>query len=153
MTCRCILTPLPPQRYIYTAQDLRLGVKKVLSPAFSLMRPQMTSHSPIKRVLILSDDEYSQPDAVQTEILELTWLGRHRYLLFMHIIPLLFYLISLRRTFQAYFAEFVGTMLLVIFGTAANCQVNLSSDPNVSSAPKGNYTSVGFGFAVGKLNS
>ncbi|KAJ4495290.1 putative aquaporin 3 [Lentinula lateritia] len=40
-------------------------------------------------------------------------------------------------------------MLLVIFGIGANCQVSLSNNQNVSAAPKGSYTSVGFGFAVG----
>ncbi|KAJ3857127.1 major intrinsic protein superfamily membrane channel protein [Lentinula lateritia] len=50
---------------------------------------------------------------------------------------------------QPYVAEFAGTMLLVIFGIGANCQVSLSHNQNVSAASKGGYTSVGFGFAVG----
>ncbi|KAJ3927754.1 MAG: putative aquaporin 3 [Lentinula lateritia] len=40
-------------------------------------------------------------------------------------------------------------MLLVVFRIGANCQVTLSNNQNVSAAPKGSYTSVGFGFAVG----
>ncbi|KAJ3931726.1 MAG: aquaporin [Lentinula lateritia] len=54
-----------------------------------------------------------------------------------------------RNFVQPYVAECAGTMLLVIFGIGANCQVSLSNNQNVSAAPKGSYTSVGFGFAVG----
>ncbi|KAH7332638.1 aquaporin-like protein [Rhizoctonia solani] len=46
-------------------------------------------------------------------------------------------------------AEFLGTMLLVIFGTAVNCQVALSSNTRVSTSPKGDYLSISFGWAVG----
>ncbi|KAF9020678.1 aquaporin [Hymenopellis radicata] len=46
-------------------------------------------------------------------------------------------------------AEFVGTMLLVLFGTGANCQVSLSANTGVASSPKGDYLSVSFGWAVG----
>jgi len=46
-------------------------------------------------------------------------------------------------------AEFFGTMILVIFGDGANCQVVLSSIPAVASSPKGQYLSTSFGFAVG----
>ncbi|KAJ4490355.1 putative aquaporin 4 [Lentinula aciculospora] len=70
-------------------------------------------------------------DTLHQEILQPTRFGRYR------------------NSLQAYFAEFAGTMLLVIFGTGANCQVSLSSNQNVSPVPKGSYTSVGFGFAVG----
>ena len=34
-------------------------------------------------------------------------------------------------------AEFFGTMILVIFGCGANCQVALSSSTSVSASPKG----------------
>ncbi|KAE9395432.1 putative aquaporin 4 [Gymnopus androsaceus JB14] len=46
-------------------------------------------------------------------------------------------------------AEFAGVMLLVIFGCGVNCQVNLSSNTGVSATPKGDYTSVCFGWAAG----
>ncbi|KAJ3800031.1 putative aquaporin 4 [Lentinula aff. detonsa] len=70
-------------------------------------------------------------DRMHEDASQLTRIGRYRGLL------------------QPYFAEFLGTMLLVIFGTGANCQVSLSSNQNVSRSSKGSYTSVGFGFAVG----
>ncbi|KAF5392700.1 hypothetical protein D9757_000973 [Collybiopsis confluens] len=54
-----------------------------------------------------------------------------------------------REYMKVYVAEFAGTMILVIFGLGANCQVSLSTNTNVSPTPKGSYTSVGFGFAVG----
>lgn len=34
-------------------------------------------------------------------------------------------------------AEFVGVMILIIFGNGAICQVVLSQDPNVTSFPHG----------------
>jgi aquaglyceroporin related protein len=40
-------------------------------------------------------------------------------------------------------------MILIIFGNGANCQVVLSSNPNVASSPKGEYLSTSFGWAVG----
>ncbi|KAF8913651.1 aquaporin-like protein [Mucidula mucida] len=46
-------------------------------------------------------------------------------------------------------AEFLGTMLLVLFGTGVNCQVSLSANTGVASSPKGDYLSVSFGWAVG----
>ncbi|KAJ7864647.1 aquaporin [Mycena leptocephala] len=46
-------------------------------------------------------------------------------------------------------AEFLGVMVLVIFGAGVNCQVLLSSASGVSSSPKGDYLSVCFGWAVG----
>ncbi|CAE7062573.1 unnamed protein product [Rhizoctonia solani] len=46
-------------------------------------------------------------------------------------------------------AEFLGTMILVIFGTGVNCQVALSGNPAVSTSPKGEYLSISFGWAVG----
>ncbi|KII90783.1 hypothetical protein PLICRDRAFT_697263 [Plicaturopsis crispa FD-325 SS-3] len=46
-------------------------------------------------------------------------------------------------------AEFLGTMILVIFGTAIDCQVTLSGNTGVSPSPKGEYLSISFGWAVG----
>ncbi|KAJ8495278.1 hypothetical protein ONZ45_g12942 [Pleurotus djamor] len=40
-------------------------------------------------------------------------------------------------------------MILVIFGTAVDCQVVLSSNTGVSATPKGDYLSLNFGWAVG----
>jgi hypothetical protein len=34
-------------------------------------------------------------------------------------------------------AEFLGTMIFVIFGTGVDCQVFLSIDPNVEAVPRG----------------
>jgi len=46
-------------------------------------------------------------------------------------------------------SEFLGTFLLVLFGSSSGCQVVLSSFPQVSASPKGEYLSVAFGYAVG----
>ena len=46
-------------------------------------------------------------------------------------------------------AEFFGTMILVIFGDGANCQVVLSSIPAVASSPKG----VSLGFTTRRRDS
>ncbi|KAG6891530.1 hypothetical protein C0992_005065 [Termitomyces sp. T32_za158] len=46
-------------------------------------------------------------------------------------------------------AEFLGVCILIIFGSGVNCQVALSSDPNVASSPKGSFLSVSFGWAAG----
>jgi len=54
-----------------------------------------------------------------------------------------------RENLREYAAEFLGTAVLVILGTGVNCQVALSSNTNVSSSPKGDYLSVGFGWAIG----
>ncbi|QRW22594.1 aquaporin, Major intrinsic protein family [Rhizoctonia solani] len=48
-------------------------------------------------------------------------------------------------------AEFLGTMILIIFGTGVNCQVTLSNY-TISSRPpssKGEYLSISFGWAIG----
>ncbi|KAF5384163.1 hypothetical protein D9615_003364 [Tricholomella constricta] len=50
---------------------------------------------------------------------------------------------------REYVAEFTGVVLLIIFGAGANCQVVLSSNPGVSSAPKGEYLSISFGWGIG----
>ncbi|KAI6114373.1 major intrinsic protein superfamily membrane channel protein [Pisolithus sp. B1] len=46
-------------------------------------------------------------------------------------------------------AEFLGTMILVIFGCGGNCQVGLSSNTAVSATPRGEFLSLNFGWAVG----
>ncbi|KAG6914093.1 hypothetical protein DXG01_002457 [Tephrocybe rancida] len=46
-------------------------------------------------------------------------------------------------------SEFLGTCILIIFGTGVNCQVTLSSNPGVAASQKGEYLSISFGWAVG----
>ncbi|KAG9127754.1 hypothetical protein FRC07_010042 [Ceratobasidium sp. 392] len=46
-------------------------------------------------------------------------------------------------------AEFLGTMILIVFGTGVDCQVVLSGNPAVASSPKGEYLSISFGWAIG----
>jgi aquaglyceroporin related protein len=46
-------------------------------------------------------------------------------------------------------AEFFGVAVFVLIGTSSNCQVALSSNPNVTSSPKGDYLSLSFGWAIG----
>ncbi|KAG8759970.1 hypothetical protein FRC12_009643 [Ceratobasidium sp. 428] len=46
-------------------------------------------------------------------------------------------------------AEFLGTMILIIFGTGVDCQVVLSGNTAVASSPKGSYLSISFGWAIG----
>ncbi|KAG9096204.1 hypothetical protein FRC06_008911, partial [Ceratobasidium sp. 370] len=46
-------------------------------------------------------------------------------------------------------AEFLGTMILIVFGTGVDCQVVLSGSTAVASSPKGEYLSISFGWAVG----
>jgi len=46
-------------------------------------------------------------------------------------------------------AEFMGVMLLVIFGTGVDLQVVLSASTNVQSFQRGDYLSINFGWAVG----
>ncbi|KAI9571171.1 major intrinsic protein superfamily membrane channel protein [Boletus coccyginus] len=46
-------------------------------------------------------------------------------------------------------AEFLGTMILVIFGCGVNCQVVLSSSRAVSPSPQGEYLSRNLGWAIG----
>ncbi|KIJ62605.1 hypothetical protein HYDPIDRAFT_114262 [Hydnomerulius pinastri MD-312] len=47
------------------------------------------------------------------------------------------------------FAEFLGTMILVVFGTGVNCQVFLSQDSRVEAVPRGDFLSLNFGWAAG----
>ncbi|KZT27359.1 aquaporin [Neolentinus lepideus HHB14362 ss-1] len=46
-------------------------------------------------------------------------------------------------------AEFLGTMLLCIFGNGVNCQVVLSTNRDISPMSKGDYLSISFGWAIG----
>ncbi|KIO29675.1 hypothetical protein M407DRAFT_70284, partial [Tulasnella calospora MUT 4182] len=45
-------------------------------------------------------------------------------------------------------AEFIGTLILVLLGTAVDCQVVLSTNPQVASSPKGSYLSISFGWGI-----
>ncbi|KAB5593212.1 membrane protein [Ceratobasidium theobromae] len=45
--------------------------------------------------------------------------------------------------------EFLGTMILLVFGTGVDCQVVLSGNAAVSSSQKGGYLSISFGWAIG----
>ncbi|KAF4617356.1 hypothetical protein D9613_005826 [Agrocybe pediades] len=47
------------------------------------------------------------------------------------------------------FAEFLGVMILIIFGNGVNCQVVLGGNTAVSSSEQGNYLSINMGWAVG----
>jgi len=49
---------------------------------------------------------------------------------------------------RVFWAEFFGTAILALFGTAANNQVALSNSTAVSNAPAGTYISVAFGWAL-----
>ncbi|KAI9618057.1 hypothetical protein KEM48_006844 [Puccinia striiformis f. sp. tritici PST-130] len=49
---------------------------------------------------------------------------------------------------RVFWAEFFGTAILALFGTAANNQVALSNSNAVSNAPAGTYLSVAFGWAL-----
>ncbi|KAF8501941.1 aquaporin [Gautieria morchelliformis] len=53
-----------------------------------------------------------------------------------------------RRRIREPAAEFLGTMVLVLFGNGVVCQVILGSNPAVAAAPKGDYLSISFGWAV-----
>ncbi|PPQ85164.1 hypothetical protein CVT25_004171 [Psilocybe cyanescens] len=47
------------------------------------------------------------------------------------------------------FAEFLGVMILIIFGAGVVCQVILGGHPAVASSEKGNYLSINIGWGVG----
>ncbi|KAF8964775.1 aquaporin-like protein [Flammula alnicola] len=46
-------------------------------------------------------------------------------------------------------AEFLAVAIFVIFGAGSDCQVVLSTDPNVVSSPKGEFISTNYGWAIG----
>ncbi|KAF8530056.1 aquaporin [Hysterangium stoloniferum] len=46
-------------------------------------------------------------------------------------------------------AEFLGTMVLILFGNGVVCQVVLSGNPAVSAGSKGEYLSICFGYGTG----
>ncbi|PPQ85237.1 hypothetical protein CVT25_010010 [Psilocybe cyanescens] len=48
-----------------------------------------------------------------------------------------------------YAGEFFGTMMLVMFGTAANCQYNLSAVDSIARTPAGTWASVSLGWGAG----
>ncbi|KAL0946192.1 hypothetical protein HGRIS_012453 [Hohenbuehelia grisea] len=54
-----------------------------------------------------------------------------------------------RQYYREPMAEFAGVMILVIFGTAVDCQVILSANTAVAATPTGNYLSLNFGWAIG----
>ncbi|KAL4069915.1 aquaporin-like protein [Scleroderma yunnanense] len=56
---------------------------------------------------------------------------------------------EIRESLREPFAEFLGTMILIIFGCGGNCQVVLSSKTAVASSPKGDFLSLNFGWALG----
>ncbi|KAG8735110.1 hypothetical protein FRC10_010972, partial [Ceratobasidium sp. 414] len=56
---------------------------------------------------------------------------------------------KIRHSLREPIAEFLGTMILVTFGTASICQVNLSTSTAISPSPKGDFLSVNFGWGVG----
>ncbi|KAG8976478.1 hypothetical protein FRC05_003721 [Tulasnella sp. 425] len=54
-----------------------------------------------------------------------------------------------RRRFRRPLAEFTGTMILLIFGTAVDCQVTLGSNRAIAGAEKGSFLSVCMGWGAG----
>ncbi|KAA1073755.1 hypothetical protein PGT21_024672 [Puccinia graminis f. sp. tritici] len=56
--------------------------------------------------------------------------------------------VKFKRATRVFWAEFFGTAVLALFGTAVNNQVALSNSPLVSNAPAGTYLSVSFGWAL-----
>jgi aquaglyceroporin related protein len=46
-------------------------------------------------------------------------------------------------------AEFLGTMIFIIFGCGVIAQVVVTGDPNASAHPRGDWLSINFGWAVG----
>jgi len=47
------------------------------------------------------------------------------------------------------FAEFLGVVILIIFGNGVNCQAVLSANPSVAPSPRGDSLSIDVGWAVG----
>ncbi|KAG0150829.1 hypothetical protein CROQUDRAFT_652096 [Cronartium quercuum f. sp. fusiforme G11] len=56
--------------------------------------------------------------------------------------------IRFKRVTRNFWAEFFGTAILVLFGTAVNHQVTLGGSTLISSSPVGSYVSVSFGWAL-----
>ncbi|KAG8981833.1 hypothetical protein FRB90_006968, partial [Tulasnella sp. 427] len=56
---------------------------------------------------------------------------------------------NFRRRFRKPLAEFTGTMILLIFGIAVDCQVTLGGNRSISGAEKGSFLSVCIGWAAG----
>ncbi|PLW34525.1 hypothetical protein PCANC_19233 [Puccinia coronata f. sp. avenae] len=57
-------------------------------------------------------------------------------------------IVKFKRATRVFWAEFFGTAVLALFGTAVNNQVALSNSPLVSNSPAGTYLSVSFGWAL-----
>jgi len=47
------------------------------------------------------------------------------------------------------FAEFIGTFMLIIFGTGVSLQYFLSTSTDVADSPRGTYLSVSFTWGIG----
>ena len=64
-------------------------------------------------------------------------------------------LLTIRRYTRDYIrepaAEMLGTMILVLFGNGVDCQVVLGGSTKVVPAPKGDYLSLNFGWAIGEI--
>lgn len=60
-----------------------------------------------------------------------------------------------RYTCRDAFAEFCGTMIMIVFGDGSVAQVTLSANPNLpmSSQDKGNYQSISWGWGIGGKSS
>ncbi|GJJ08906.1 hypothetical protein Clacol_003126 [Clathrus columnatus] len=54
-----------------------------------------------------------------------------------------------RYRFREFFAEFFGTMFVILFGDGVVCQVVLSGSTKVAPAPKGEYISISFAWGIG----
>ncbi|KAG9040479.1 hypothetical protein FS837_000562 [Tulasnella sp. UAMH 9824] len=54
-----------------------------------------------------------------------------------------------RRRFRKPLAEFTGTMILLIFGAAVDCQATLGSNRSIAGAEKGSFLSVCMGWGAG----
>ncbi|EIN12530.1 aquaporin [Punctularia strigosozonata HHB-11173 SS5] len=54
-----------------------------------------------------------------------------------------------RSYIREYAAEFLATMIMIIFGNGVDCQVVLSGSTAVASSQKGSYLSISFGWACG----
>lgn len=57
-------------------------------------------------------------------------------------------ILKFKKVTRVFWAEFFGTAILALFGTAANNQVALSNSSLVTASPAGTYLSVAFGWAL-----